>query len=61
MIKRIIGIVATLASLAVIVFAILHHGSYTSMVGTGKGDAPRSEQPATAPAAAPELQPDSLR
>lgn len=61
MIKRIIGIVATLASLAVIVFAILHHGSYTSMVGTEEGDAPRNEQSVTTPAAEPQLQPDSLR
>ena len=48
MIKRIIGILATVAVLALVVFAAIGSGSYKSMV-FGK-EKPTTEQPAAEPA-----------
>ena len=43
MIKRIIGIIVAIASLAVIVLAALHHGSYTSMIEIKKSTTTQNE------------------
>ena len=51
MIKRIIGILATVAVLALVVFAAIGSGSYKSMV-FGK-EKPTTEQPAAEPVAEP--------
>ena len=51
MIKRIIGILATVAVLALVVFAAIGSGSYKSMV-FGK-EKPTIEQPASEPVAEP--------
>lgn len=44
MIKRIIGVLFTLVTLAIVVFAVMNYGNYRSMLGMkSKGDA---KQPA---------------
>lgn len=44
MIRRLIGIVVTLAVLAVVVLTILHHGRYRSMLRFGDPDVELSAQ-----------------
>lgn len=44
MIKRIVGILAAIASLAVIVLAALHYGSYSSMIGDGAATRSKNER-----------------
>lgn len=58
MIKRIVGLLAAAAVLAVVVFAILGSGTYSSFYRTGPGRSPR--HPAATSVAVPDPTSDSL-